>query len=125
MSRNCQKNSTISQQNSEKNRLKKGDEENFNRSYDWWSDTPQEWRNDDREESILEPKWNRSLSNTNELSEEEVRTTRKLIRGGRRNRDSSESETRIQSRVKWQLQPDQQKDADSRLSSFWQLVRGE
>ena len=98
--------------------------ENFNCSYDWWSDTPQELRNDDKEESVLDPKWNRSLSNTNEVSEEEevtetLQRTRKIIRGGRRNRDSSDSETRMQSRFKWQLQPDQQKEADSRLLSFW------
>ena len=104
--------------------------ENFNRSYDSWSDTPQEWKNDDREESILDPKWNSSLSNTNELSEEEevtetLQRTRKIIRGGRKNRDSSDSETRIQSRVKCQLQPDQQKEADNRLLSFWQLIGGE
>ena len=38
---------------------------NFNRSNDWWSDTPQDWRNEDREGSILVPKWNQSLSITN------------------------------------------------------------
>ena len=104
--------------------------ENFNRSYDWWSDTPQEWRNDEKEESVLDPKRNRSLSNINELSEEEevtetLQRTRKIIRGGRRNSDSSDSETRLQSKVKWQLQPKQQKEADSRLLSFWQLIGGE
>ena len=40
-----------------------------NRSYDWWSGSPQDWRNEEREESLMDPKWNRSLSNTNELSE--------------------------------------------------------
>ena len=45
------------QTNSEKEMAK-----NFNRSYDWWSDTPQEWRNVEREESILDLKWNRSLT---------------------------------------------------------------
>ena len=104
--------------------------ENFNRSYDWWSDTPQEWRNDEKEECVLDPKRNRSLSNINELSEEEevtetLQRTRKIIRGGRRNSDSSDSETRLQSKVKWQLQPKQQKEADSRLLSFWQLIGGE
>ena len=104
--------------------------ENFNRSYDWRSDTPQNWRNDDREESILNPKWNRSLSNTNFFSEEEevtetLQRTRKIIRRGRKNRDSSDSETRKPSRVKWQLQPEQQKEADKKLLSFWQLIGGE
>ena len=102
----------------------------FNRSYDWWSDTPQEWRNDEREESMLNPKWKLSLSNQNEFSEEEdvtetLQRRRKIIRGGRKNRDSSDSETRIPSRVKWQLQPEQQKEADNRLLSFWQLFGGE
>ena len=78
----------------------------------------------------MDPKWNRSLSNTNELSEEEeitetVQRTRKIIRGGRKNRDSSDSETRHASRVKWQLEPDQQREADQRLLSFWQLIGGE
>ena len=103
---------------------------NGNRSYDWWSSSPQEWRNEEREESLMDPKWNRSLSNTNELSEEEeitetVQRTRKIIRGGRKNRDSSDSETRHASRVKWQLEPDQQREADQRLLSFWQLIGGE
>ena len=58
--------------------------ENGNRSYDWWSSSPQEWRNEEREESLMDPKWNRSLSNTNELSEEEeitetVQRTKKNI----------------------------------------------
>ena len=104
--------------------------EKFNRSYEWWSDTPQDWRNDGREVSILEPKWNRSLWNINEFSEEEEVTetqqrTRKIIRGGRKNRDSSDSETRLPSRVKWQFQPEQQKEAENRLLSFWQLIGGE
>ena len=104
--------------------------EKFNRSYDWWSDTTQDWRNDESEESILDPKWNRSLSNTNDFSQEEevtetLQRTRKIIRGGRKNRDSSNSETKIQSNVKWQLQPEQQKEADTRLLSFWQLIGGE
>ena len=95
-----------------------------NRSYDWWSGSPQEWRNEEREESLMDPKWNRSLSNTNEISEEEeitetVQRTRKIIRG------SSDSETRHASRVKWQLEPDQQREADQRLLSFWQLIGGE
>ena len=103
---------------------------NGNRSYDWWSSSPQEWRKEEREESLMDPKWNRSLSNTNELSEEEeitetVQRTRKIIRGGRKNRDSSDSETRHASRVKWQLEPDQQREADQRLLSFWQLIGGE
>ena len=98
-----------------------------NRSYDWWTGSPQEWRNEEREESLMDPKWNRSLSNTNELSEEEeitetVQRTRKIIRGGRKNRDSSDSESRQASRVKWQLEPDQQREADQRLLSFWQLI---
>ena len=104
--------------------------EKFNRSYDWWSDTPQDWRNDDREESIVDPKWNRSLSNANEFSEEEevtqtLQRTRKIIRGGWKNRDSSDSETRHSSRVKWQLEPEQQREADQSLLSFWQLIEGE
>ena len=103
--------------------------EKFNRSYDWWSDTPQDWRNDDREESILDPKWNRSMSNANEFFEEEevtetLQRTRKIIRGGRKNRDRSDSETRHSSRVKWQLEPEQQREADQRLLSFWQLIGG-
>ena len=97
------------------------------RSYDWWSDTPQDWRNDEREESLLDPKWNCSMTNANELSEEEeitetLQRTRKIIRGGRKNRDSSDSETRQASRVKWQLEPEQQGEADQRLLSFWQLI---
>ena len=101
-----------------------------NRSYDWWSGSPQDWRNEEREESLMDPKWNCSLSNTNELSEEEeitetVQRTRKIIRGGRKNRDSSDCETRHASRVKWQLEPDQQREADQRLLSFWQLIGGE
>ena len=101
-----------------------------NRSYDWWSASPQKWRNDEREKSLLDPKWNRSMTNANELSEEEeitetVQRTRKIIRGGRKNRDSSDSETRQASRVKWQLEPDQQREADQRLLSFWQLIGGE
>ena len=101
-----------------------------NRSYDWWSDSPQEWRNDEREESLLDPKWNRTMSNTNELSEEEeitetVQRTRKIIRGGLKNRDSSDSETRQASRVKLQLEPEQLREADQILLSFWQLIGGE
>ena len=101
-----------------------------NRSYDWWSDTPQDWRNDEREESLLDPKWNRSMSNANELSEEEeitetVQRTRKIIRGGRKNRNSSDSETQQAPRVKWQLEPDQQREADQRLLPFWQIIGGE
>ena len=101
-----------------------------NRSYDVWSDTPQDWRNDEREESLLDPKWNHSMSNANEFSEEEeitetVQRTRKIRRGGRKNRDSSDSETRQALRVKWQLEPDQQREADQRLFSFWQLIGGE
>ena len=42
--------------------------EKKNRAYDWWSNSPQEWRNEEREESIMDPKWNRSLSTNNELS---------------------------------------------------------
>ena len=104
--------------------------EKFSRSYDWWSDTPQDWRNEDREESLLHPKWNRSMSNANEFSEEEevtetLRRTRKIIRGGQKNRDSSDSETRYSSRVKWQLDSEQQREADQRLLSFWQLIGGE
>ena len=45
------------------------------------------------------------MSNANEFSEEEevtetLQRTRKIIRGGRKNRDSSDSETRHSSRVK-------------------------
>ena len=52
------------------------------------------------------------------MSEEEAVTdtlqrTRKTFRGSRRNRDSSEIETRQQSRVKWQLSEEQQREADS------------
>ena len=70
------------------------------------------------------------MSNANDFSEEEeitetVQRTRKIIRGGRKNRDSSDSETRQASRVKWQLDPDQQREADQRLLSFWQLIGGE
>ena len=116
-----------------KNQKKKTDSRNEmseNRSYDWWSDTPQDWRNDEREESLLDPKWNRSMTNANELSEEEeitetLQRTRKIIRVGRKNRDSSDSETRQASRVKWQLEPEQQREADQRLLSFWQLIGGE
>ena len=101
-----------------------------NRSYDWWLDSPHKWRNEEREESLMDPKWNRSISNTNELSEEEeitetVKRTKKIIRGGRKNRDSSDSETRQTSWMKWQLEPDQQREADQRLRSFWQLIGGE
>ena len=90
----------------------------------------QDWRNDEREESILDPNWKRSISNTNEFSEvdevtETLQRTRKITRGGGKNRDSSDSETRVSSRVKWQLQPEQQKEADKRLLSFWQLIGGE
>ena len=104
--------------------------EKFSRSYDWWSDTPQDWRNDDREVSLLDPNWNPSMSNANEISEEEevretLQRTRKIIRGGRKNRDSSDSETRHSSRVKWQLETEQQREADQRLLSFWQLIGGE
>ena len=48
-----------------------------------------------------------------------------MIRGSRKNRESSDRETRNQSRVKWQLPQDQQKEADNRLLSFWQLIGGE
>ena len=63
------------------------------------------------------------------MSEEEVTETlqrpRKIIRGSRKNRDSSESEeTRQPSRVKWKFSEDQQKEADSRLLCFWQLIGG-
>ena len=69
------------------------------------------------------------MDNTNELSEEEevtetLQRARKIIRGSRKSRDSSDSETRHQSRVKWQLSEDQQREADSRLLSFWQLIEG-
>ena len=64
------------------------------------------------------------------MSEEEEVTetlecTRKIVCGGRIKRDSSDSEIRIQSRVKWQLQPEQQKEADRSLLSFWHLIWGE
>ena len=64
-------------------------ESNFNRLCGWWSDTPQEWRSENREESILDPRWNRSMNNANELSEEEevtetLQQTRKIIRGSRK-----------------------------------------
>ena len=70
------------------------------------------------------------MSNANELSEEEeitetVQRTRKIIRGGRENRDRSDSETGQASRVKWQLEQEQQRKADQRLLSFWQLIGGE
>ena len=70
------------------------------------------------------------MSNANELSEEEeitetVQRSRKIIGGGRKNRDSSDSETRQASRVKWQLEPDQQREANQRPLSFWQLIGGE
>ena len=68
------------------------------------------------------------MNNTNELSEEEftetLQRTRKIIGGRRKNKDSSDSETRHQSRVKWQLSEDQQKEADTNLLSFWQLIGG-
>ena len=104
--------------------------ENANRTYDWWSSSPQDWRNEEREESLMDPKWNRSFSTNNELSGEEeitetVQRTRKIIRGGRKNRDSSDSETRQAQRVKWSLEPEQQRIADQRLLSFWQLIGGE
>ena len=78
----------------------------------------------------MDSKWNRSLSTNIELSEEEeitetVQRTRKIIRGGRKNRDSSDSETRHAQRVKWSLEPEQQRVADQRLLSFWQLIGGE
>ena len=47
---------------------------------------------------------------------------RKIIRGSHRKRDSSESETRYQYRVKWQLSEEQQKEADSKLRSFSHLI---
>ena len=104
--------------------------ETTNKTYDWWSSSPQDWRNEEREESLMDPKWNRSFSTNNELSGEEeitetVQRTRKIIRGGRKNRDSSDSETRQQQRVKWSLEPEQQRIADQRLLSFWQLIGGE
>ena len=40
-------------------------------------------------------------------------------------KDSSDSETRQATRVKWQLEPEQQREADQRLLSFWQLIGGE
>ena len=57
------------------------------------------------------------------MSEEEAVTetlqrTRKTIPGSQRNRDRSENETRQQTRVKWQLSEEQQKEADSRLLFF-------
>ena len=57
--------------NQKKGKTGSRNEMSENRSYDWWSDTPQDWRNDDREENLLDPKWNRSMTNANELSEEE------------------------------------------------------
>ena len=42
--------------------------------------------------------------------------------GPEKNRSSSESKTRQSSRLKWQLLEDQQKETDSRLLSFWQLI---
>ena len=70
------------------------------------------------------------MTNANELSEEEeitetLQRTIKIIRGGQKYRDSSDSETRHASRVKWQLEPEQQRVADQRLLSFWQLIGGE
>ena len=100
-------------------------ERNYNRSYERWSDSPQERRSDDRDESHFNPRWNRSMNNKNKISEEEEVTetlhrTRKLIRGRRRIKDSSDSETRHQFRIKWQLSDDQQREADNRLLSFSQ-----
>ena len=68
---------------------------------------------------------NRSLNNTNDISEEEevtdtIQRTRKIIRGSRKNRASLESETQL----KWQLSEDQKKEAYSRLLFFWQLFGG-
>ena len=93
------------------------------------SDTPQEWRSEDREENILYQRLNRSMNNAKELSEEEevtetLQRTRKIIRGSWKNRDSSDSETSHQSRVKWQLSEDQQREADNMVLSFWQLIGG-
>ena len=47
---------TVSQTQKKKEKTDSRNEmsEKINRSYDWWSDTPQDWRNDDREESILD-----------------------------------------------------------------------
>ena len=55
---------------------------------------------------------------------ETLKRTIKFIRGSQRNRGSSESETRHQSRMKWQLSEEQRKKADSRLLSYLQLVWG-
>ena len=87
------------------------------RSYDWWLHSPQEhWPGKDREEILMNTRRNRSLSNTNDISEEEevtetIQRTRKIIRGSRKNRAILESETQL----KWQLSEDQQKEAYSRL----------
>ena len=80
-------NSKIVKQPVREMRKKKTDSRNEmsgNTSYDWWSDSPQEWRNEEREESLMDSRWNRSISNTNELSEEEeitetVQRKRKII----------------------------------------------
>ena len=56
---------------------------------------------------------------------ETLQRTKETIRGSRKYRDNSENETRQQSRVKWALSEDQQKEADTRLLSFWQLIGGE
>ena len=89
-------------------------ERNYNKTYDWWSESPQEGRSEDREESILDLRWNRSMNKTNEMLEEEevtktLQRTRKTIRVTRRNGNTSDSETRHQSRVEWQLSDEQQK----------------
>ena len=107
---------------------RKENAEKFNRSYDWWSDTPQEWRNEEREESILDPKWNRSFSNTNELSEEEevtetLQRLRKIIRGSRKigtariaKQGTSQGSNGNYHRTN--------KRSGNRLLSIWQLTDG-
>ena len=43
-----------------------------NRSYVFWSDAPQErWRGEDREKSLIDPRCNQSLNNTNDMQEYE------------------------------------------------------
>ena len=60
------------------------------KSCDWWSETPQERCNGkDKEESLMDHRWNRSLSNKNDMSEEEEVTeilerTKNIISGSRK-----------------------------------------
>ena len=52
------------------------EQHNTNISNDWWSDTPHKRRRgEDSEESLLDPRWNRSFKNISDMSEEEVTKT--------------------------------------------------